>query len=324
MAETGRNANEALQCIQVAFSTLDRERTVAWYTDGLGYLRAGSLQSTPDLPLAELMGLPECECRIEWLVDSQEFFQLEVFSFTRPEPRPRPDDWSPADVGYTTVTFHVDDLDGTLERLRGLGTSPLGEPLGPAGERRVCVKDPDGVVVELMEADFRRGDGRLRAGPRIPVAARAVRASVPDLERSLRFFAGTLGMERSDRDLHGPEHEALWGLDGAAADAATLWSGDFAVELVQYRDPVGRGWPEGYLISDQGLVNIALGSHDPGSYEAAIAAVDRAGYAKNRELVHESAVNYVTDDQGFGAELLWLTSAGERAFGFVPLEAGER
>ena len=46
---------------------------------------------------------------------------------------------------------------------RQAGTPPLSDPAGEPGARRVCVRDPDGVLLELMEDDPRAPEPRERA-----------------------------------------------------------------------------------------------------------------------------------------------------------------
>jgi catechol 2,3-dioxygenase-like lactoylglutathione lyase family enzyme len=309
-----------MRCTQVAFSVLDRERAVDWYTRGLGYLPAGGMEPDNHEEIAALQGLPECEPRMGWAVDGQDFFQLEFFQFKRPKMRERAADRRPCDIGYSMVSFHVDDLDATLERLREIETEPLTEPLDSGNGRRVCVLDPDGVLVELTEADPRAPGAGPRVRPEIPVVVRSLTASVPDLERSCRFFIDTLGMVPAADSLHSPEDEALWGLEGARRKEQVLWSGDFAIELVQYTDPVGEPWPEGYRLSDQGILNLALGSRSLDVYRAALAAVEAAGYQTNAALAFPFAeVDYVMDDQGFSAELFFLEASADEIMGFLPV-----
>jgi lactoylglutathione lyase len=56
-------------------------------------------------------------------------------------------------TGYGHIALGVDDLDGTLERLREQGIEPEGEPyrVRESGSRLCFVNDPDGYRVELIE-----------------------------------------------------------------------------------------------------------------------------------------------------------------------------
>ena len=218
--------------------------------------------------------------------------------------------------------LHVADFDATLRRLADRGVDPLTEPIGSAGARRVCVRDPDGVLLELMEDDPRvpgsAGDPRPR--PEIPVATRFLRASVPDVRRSLAFFGDTLGMRRHEPTLHGSEHERLWGLTGATRRVELLSSGDFWLELVQYDTPRPVPLPHDYRISDLGIVNLAFGTHDPAAYRAACDAVREGGYELTTEVDSPDIAKavYAVDDQRFSIELLYVSEAGIEVAGFVP------
>jgi short-subunit dehydrogenase/catechol 2,3-dioxygenase-like lactoylglutathione lyase family enzyme len=150
---------------------------------------------------------------------------------------------------------------------------------------------------------------------------RSVTLSVPDLEPSARFFGQVLGLDAADGVvLHGPEHEALWGLDGASRESLLMWADDFLVEFVRYLDPIGRPWPPGYRISDQGIVNIAFGFQERAEFEAAHERCLEAGFRGNAAPLRLGAwsVVYVNDDQGFSVELLHVEPWYARQMGFRP------
>ena len=172
-----------------------------------------------------------------------------------------------------------------------------------------------------MEDDPRAQGRRERPRPDAPVAARSVTLSVPSLERSRDVFERVLGLEPAgELALHGPEHEALWGLEGARRDSALLWADDFLVELVEYTEPRGRPWPDGYRISDQGLLNVAFGFRDRRDFEAAYRRCEQAGLEPNGPPMRFGAwsVVYVNDADGFSIELLHAEPWYERQMGFRP------
>ncbi len=255
---------------QIALSVTDLRRAQGWYREVLGLEPAGGTNLFAG-PLASMVqGVPRSASTCWWLVDRQDLFQIELFEFRSPLVRSMPGDWRPCDIGYTMVSFWVADFERALERAAAAGTAPLSDPVGEPGARRACVRDPEGVLIELMEDDPRASEPRGRPRPGPGAAARSVTLSVPDLERSRRFFAGTLGLEAADGlELHRPEHEALWGLEGAGRESHLLWADDMLVELVHYAEPAGRPWPPGYRISDQGLLNIAFGFRRRAEFEAA-------------------------------------------------------
>ncbi|HSJ17997.1 MAG TPA: SDR family NAD(P)-dependent oxidoreductase [Solirubrobacterales bacterium] len=306
---------------QVALSVTDLRRVQRWYREVLGFAPAGGTNLFAGPLASAVQGLPGAASTCWWLVDRQEFFQLELFEFRGPPVRPPPRDWRPSDVGYSMLGVHVDDLDATVRRAGAAGSPPLSEPVGSPGERRVCLRDPDGVIVELMENDPRGARSRDRPRPELPAAARSVTLSVPDLERSRRFFAGVLGLRLAEGvELHRPEHEALWGMDGATRRSLVLEARDFFVEVVEYADPRPRPWPPGYRISDQGLLNVAFGFRDRAQLDAAYDRCVAAGHRANSRPLSFGpwAVTYVNDDQGFSVELIQVARWYERRMGFRP------
>jgi short-subunit dehydrogenase/catechol 2,3-dioxygenase-like lactoylglutathione lyase family enzyme len=311
----------SVRLCQIAASVTDLRRAQRWYREVLGLEPAGGTNLFAG-PLASMVqGVPRSASTCWWLVDRQGFFQVELFEFRSPLVRRLPRDWRPSDTGYTTISFSVSDLDGTMARAAEAGTPALTAPIGEAGARRVCVRDPEGVLIELMEDDPRAGAARERPRAQIPAVARAITLSVEDLERSRRVFGDVLGLQPAEgMPLHRPEHEALWGLEGAKRDAVTLWADDIAVELAEYADPPARPWPPGYRISDQGLLNIAFGFHRRSEFEAAYARCRDAGLRANGPPMRLGAwsVVYVNDDQGFSVELLHVEPWYEKPMGFRP------
>jgi short-subunit dehydrogenase/catechol 2,3-dioxygenase-like lactoylglutathione lyase family enzyme len=318
-AEAGRIAEPPL--CQVALSVADLRRAQAWYREVLGLLPAGGTNLFVGPLASAVQGLPGAASTCWWMVDRQDFFQLELFEFRSPPVRSLPPGWRPCDIGYTTLGVHVSDLDATLGRAERSGSTPLGEAIGPPGARRVCVRDPDGVVVELMEDDPRAAVPRSRPRPDVPAAVRGVTLSVPDLERSRRFFCDVLGLGVAEGiELHGAEHEALWELAGAERRSVVLTAGDFLVELVQYVRPAGKPWPPGYRISDRGLLNVALGFRDRSELDATYERCVAAGHESNARPLRFGpwSVVYVNDDQGFSVELLHVPRWYEAQMGFGP------
>ncbi|MBA3300245.1 MAG: VOC family protein [Thermoleophilaceae bacterium] len=56
-------------------------------------------------------------------------------------------------TGYNHIAMTVDDMDGTLEALKGVGIEPEKPPytVREGGSRLCFVRDPDGYRVELIE-----------------------------------------------------------------------------------------------------------------------------------------------------------------------------
>ena len=122
-----------MELIHTCYRITDPERSVAFY-EALG------LEKRRELPIRDeavnyFLGVPgqdspELELTHNFGVDSYEL-----------------------GTGYGHVALTVEDLDGTLERLKAQGIEPEREPytVREGGSRLCFVRDPDGYRVELIE-----------------------------------------------------------------------------------------------------------------------------------------------------------------------------
>lgn len=318
---------------QVAFAVLDLRRTEAWWRDGLGFLPAGGsrLMFRPPVSDGKVQKLPGSAMTCWCMVGRNDWAQLEFFQYETPVSQLLPADYRPCDLGYSRCGVWVADFDLALARLAALGSLPLAPPLGEPGARRACVRNPDGVYVELMEDDplpEQNRKGRLDC----PVALRTATLSTPDLAKSLEFLRRGLGMGELPTPLHGAEHEALWGLAGAQCERRVLSDGSanptLLLEVVQYQSPLGKPLPADYRLCDQRILNICFG--DPQGSAGVLALHKRAlaaGASENSPVLNVGLVGcvYVEDPLGFSYEFMWAKPGwAQRAFGFVPLPKEQR
>jgi catechol 2,3-dioxygenase-like lactoylglutathione lyase family enzyme/uncharacterized protein YndB with AHSA1/START domain len=275
-----------------------------------------------------IQGLPKAASTCWWLVGRNPWFQLELFQFESPLARPLPADFRPCDTGYTRIGLWVADFDATLSRLQQLGTLPLRAPVGPRDARRVCVRSPDGVYVEIMEDDPLVVESKGVKGRHDCAAAiRSVTMSTPDLADSVDYLSRGIGLKESRVALHAPEHEAMWGLAGAQTRSRLFEAGDVLVEVVQYLNPVGKPWPKGYRISDQGILNIAFGARNKRDHMEVYRRAAAFGARPNCRPIHTpgAGVVYVNDRHRFSVEILWMKpGSNDRQWGFEPLPTARR
>ncbi len=300
---------------QVALSVADLPLSYQWYRDVFGFMPASGTNAFKGFFASRVQGIPNVASTCWWLMDGQEFFQLELFQFHRPEARPLRTDWRASDIGYSTVGIHVREMDAVLARLATQGVIPLSPPMGENGARRACVRDPQGVLLELMEADPLGGS---RKGVECADATVvSVTLSVADLDRSVAFFCDVLDLERSGVQLHEPEHEALWNLAAGSSRRCTLLAGQLMVELAEYEQ--GRPRADDYRISDLGILNIALGYRSRRDFNRAYRKCLDAGVRGNWRPLDLGAwkVVYVNDPQGFSVELLHVQPWYDRRMGFT-------
>jgi lactoylglutathione lyase len=122
-----------VELIHTCYRITDPERSVAFY-EALG------LEKRRELPIRDeavnyFLGVPgqdspELELTHNFGVDSYEL-----------------------GTGYGHVALTVENLDGTLERLKAQGIEPEREPytVREGGSRLCFVRDPDGYRIELIE-----------------------------------------------------------------------------------------------------------------------------------------------------------------------------
>jgi len=122
-----------VELVHTCYRITDPERSVAFY-EALG------LEKRRELPIRDeavnyFLGVPgqdspELELTHNFGVDSYEL-----------------------GTGYGHVALTVENLDGTLERLKAQGIEPEREPytVREGGSRLCFVRDPDGYRVELIE-----------------------------------------------------------------------------------------------------------------------------------------------------------------------------
>ena len=296
---------------QVGFSCLNAGQLRDWYHDCFGMVYSGGIMAFPPMSTHSIQGItPNPVEKVSWLVDQQDYFQLEFFQFYRPKSRPRPIDRRFCDIGYSMVGIHARDFDKVMALVTANSDRPLPAPVGAVGDRRVCFQDPEGNWIEVMERDplsqiEGTDPGIIR--PELLTATRFMRLSVPSLDITREAFIDAMGLcEVEGYQLHTKEHEALWGLEGAETKTALLRGRNFLVEVVEYQSHDPKPWPVGYQISDQGFMNIALGFRETSEFDRGFEQALANGMTPNGKPVDIGIfrVMYVNDPQGFSVEML--------------------
>ena len=183
---------------QVAFCALNAANLRDWYQGEFGMVKAGKIFSAPPMPTDRIQGVsPNPIETVSWLVDQQDYFQLEFFQFYRPRSKPRPIDWRPCDIGYNMVGIFARDFDQVLSRVAASSYQSLPDAVCVAGDRRVCLQDPEGNWLEILERDpMTQIDGAQPCivRPELLSATRFMRVSVPNLEAARDSFMGAMGL----------------------------------------------------------------------------------------------------------------------------------
>lgn len=306
---------------QIAMCSGDVPRTARIYSEGLGFANSGGRLLWGER-ISKIQGLdePDLTASVWWAVGRQDLMQIEFFEHTRPPQRPQPEDWRPSDHGWVRWGAVVPDFDAAVERLGALGVETLTAAIKVDGLRRVCFKEPAAqVIVELFEEGADTPGGiRPRFYDLVPAVVYAT-VSVADLDQGRRFFLDTLALEEDTHTvLHTPEHETLWGLEGALCESFLVRTDDVWIEVVRYDDPPGRPKPDGYRLSDQGFMNVAVGFRDGGQLRETYERVLANGYTATAEAPTDGGGTYLYDDQGTSLELMISPRELDERFGFVP------
>ena len=303
--------------------TANLPRTVELYTQVFGFAD-GRGEVLSGHRIAEIQELGDSASAIVWwLVGRTDFLQLELFQHSVPAQAPQPEDWSPADHGWVRWGLAVHDFDACLDRLGRFGVPLLTEPTDfGEGIRRVCFRDPHvGCIVEIIEDGSGAPGGERPSHHPVDPAIVYATVSVPDLEVARVFFARTLGMPEVDASsLHTVAMESLWGLGDAQRDALVVRAGDSFVEIVQYVRPIGRAKPDGYRLSDQGLMNVAVGYRQRADLPPLVETLSAAGSPPTSPLLDNQlpAGAYVHAPDGTSVEVLAVPPEFDSATGFAP------
>ena len=68
------------QICQVAFSAMNGPRLRQWYADVFGLVKSGKVIFFPP-STSNVQGIPGAWEKCSWLIDQQDYFQLEFFQF---------------------------------------------------------------------------------------------------------------------------------------------------------------------------------------------------------------------------------------------------
>ena len=129
----------------------DLERSARFYTQGLGFSPAGSLEVEGEAT-DTLLGLSGTQLSALYL--ERDGTRIELLHYRQPgsveQDAPRPMNW----VGLTHLSFRVADLEATLNNLTAVGGVILRETRTENrhfGAAAIFVTDPDGTRIELIE-----------------------------------------------------------------------------------------------------------------------------------------------------------------------------
>ena len=251
----GQPANQRVDATGVAgvgLTVADLDRSVAFFTEVLGFTRVGETE-VAGAEYERLTGVFGARIRLARLRLGDEL--LELSQYLAPEGRPIPADSRSNDRWFQHVAIVVRDMDEAYRRLRAARVrfASTGPQLLPAsnpnagGIRAFYFKDPDGHPLELIWFPEGKGDPRWRrVSDRLFLGIDHTAIVVADTERSLRFYRDLLGFAvQGESRNYGTEQEHLNNVEGASLRITGLrLSRGPGVELLEYLSPAtGRAFP---------------------------------------------------------------------------------
>lgn len=244
----------------------DLERSVAFYRDFVGL---EPVQRTHPIPQDGTgFGMPGDVQWDAWMMSDGRWPNgtvVDLLEWKQPAPVGTP--YQPANhLGMFRICLLAPDLDALHERAAQQGVTCLSPPTDVPirsehadSVRALFTRDPDGTLVEFIERPGLEG-----------VQLIHVNVNCSDLAASRDFYERVLGLEARGHSAPGPIDGAAFGFPGACEyEASFLFApgGDFAVDLLEWKDPkpVGRPYESANHV---GLYRIAFLVEDAGaSYE---------------------------------------------------------
>jgi catechol 2,3-dioxygenase-like lactoylglutathione lyase family enzyme len=239
-------------------STADAERAFAFYRDVLGIKLtrspfvgpaaagtpppqiAPAAQAGSDPLVWDLTNTHGARFRTVFMEATNTPFGLELSEFFDiPRDGRAANAWDP---GASTSIFVVRDLDAVLASARALGAPVVtigGAPVATPGGRAVVVRDPDGYLIELVEASA----AALRAAAPGVIVGTSIGLTVASTPAAIEFYGGLLGIGVQSEHRGTDAELRLNGLDAGVLTQTTLAMGGASLILREFTVPAGAQPP---------------------------------------------------------------------------------
>jgi catechol 2,3-dioxygenase-like lactoylglutathione lyase family enzyme len=249
LAMSAASAAATAQAVtQIGITVADLDRSVAFYTQVLGFDKASEIELEGDT-VERLLGVFPARIRVARLTLGAE--TLELTDYLAPASRAFPADSNGNDRWFQHIAIVVSDMDRAYARLREHGVqhaSPSPQTLPDwnpkaGGIRAFYFRDPDGHYLELIQFPAGKGNPRWQGADDAPrklfLGIDHTAIVVASTDASLRFYRDLLGMRVvGASENYGIEQERLNAVRGAHLRITTLASNAGpGVELLEYLAP---------------------------------------------------------------------------------------
>jgi len=274
----------------------DLDRAVVFY-EALGLRRV--LRTVPSKSQSgSAFGLDEVAWDA-WIMhsdDGLDGLSLDLLEWKTPLPTGTPPGLD-GEPGYNRLMITTPDLEATIRRAVEAGGTLIGGPIevdaGPERPRLAMVLDPDGIPVQLLQAD--------------KTSIAQVVVNCADLDESVAYYRDVMGLKpvfeptemEWTKDLFGGETDKH--IRGAIlADEGSV----FTVALVQWLDPAPTAGVRVRSANELGIFRMAWSTTDCAADEAVLRAAGSTPFVPTEELS-------VGDDLPLLLVLFWPGPNGE-------------
>lgn len=145
------------QVIHIGITVTDIDKSIDFYQNTLGLNFKGEIIMKGE-GTDRLFNKTDCKVRVAYLNGSEELYAppIELLEFISDDVKSI--DSSFLKTSISEICFHVDDIDKTYERLKDKGVEFISKPQyfdftdqGFGKSKAVYFKDPDGIILELIE-----------------------------------------------------------------------------------------------------------------------------------------------------------------------------
>ncbi|MFD0986345.1 VOC family protein [Methyloligella solikamskensis] len=230
--------------IRVSITVSDLAQTAAFYSHALG-LEVGTQQPLNDPAWTTLLGLPDGSYAhgVDVSLGSE---TIKLVSFDPPG-RDYPPAHASNDPWFEHLALVAGDIETVWTTLEKASPETITEgppvvlPPNTGSVTAFKFRDPEGHPLELISFPDGVGDPRWQMGGAGIRGYDHTAIAVTDLEKSLAFYEGLLGLEKVGQSLNrGPEQDHLDGLKGCEVDVVALAPAEQKtphLELLLYRLP---------------------------------------------------------------------------------------
>lgn len=134
----------------VALVTPDIDRLVMFYTKLLGvkpHNRIDNIRNSPKLD--DIANIDSLKLRAAWFKTGN--MTVEIWQFDNPRTATITAPASATKIGYTSISFEVNNIRQTYDQLHNAGLTFLSIPVAVANATVVSLRDPDGNLLNLVE-----------------------------------------------------------------------------------------------------------------------------------------------------------------------------